>query len=62
MDLTQALNIASGKPSIPEMSPYHRFKLEQLLKEGVPMDAAAEIMLAPDQKSAESRYSTIRRK
>lgn len=61
MTLNEAINLMNtvykDMPRIPLKSTKHPFTLEQLLAEGRPLDGIAEIMLAPDETEAMSRYS-----
>lgn len=60
MTLDEAINLMNtahkGHPKIPLTSSKHPFSLEQLLGQGMPLDAIAEIMLAPDGVQAQDRY------
>lgn len=49
-----------GRPKLPERSSNHHYKLKDLLQQGIPIDSAAEIMLAPDQRNADFRFNSAK--
>jgi hypothetical protein len=66
MQLDEAINLMqtvyANKPQVPTFSQSHPYTLEQLLAQGIPLDAAAEIMSAPNQEEADHRFSNFNRR